>query len=130
MLKVASANSLGLIEIRPTPLGLIKGGGVEEWLFMGCHVEGMFSKVSMCAIMQWAQNSSCIINWRREIKKKDYWCRLERLTIQRFYKSGSNTIIEQERKLIKRRRIKIFLSFIMYINGFVSIEKKSMKLHT
>jgi hypothetical protein len=49
---------------------------------------------------------------------------LERLTIQRFYKSGSNTIIEQERKLIKRRRIKIFLSFIMYINGFVSIEKK------
>lgn len=49
---------------------------------------------------------------------------MERLTIQRFYKSGSNTIIEQERKLIKRRRIKIFLSFIMYINGFVSIEKK------
>jgi hypothetical protein len=30
MLKVASANSLGLIEIRPTPLGLIKGGGVKE----------------------------------------------------------------------------------------------------
>jgi hypothetical protein len=52
LLKVASANSLGLIELKPTPLGLIKGGGVKKELFIGCNMESMFSKLSMCAIMQ------------------------------------------------------------------------------
>jgi len=52
LLKVASANSLGLIELRPTPLGLIKGGSDKKGLFMSCNMKSMFSKLSTCVIMQ------------------------------------------------------------------------------
>lgn len=51
MLKVESANSLGLIELRPTPLGLIKGGDAKKdfpWvvIWRACFLK--FSYVQLC----------------------------------------------------------------------------------